>query len=194
MDLLDAGSCGWCLRWPATASGAVHRQGDERHVCCGLVSARGPGDGGEVLKGSRRRRWSTTGFIVPVVDCSAPDLSCGCCWFGRIGSNSQGRLSRWVRNAPVKPRLNSASGGPAHAVSPVEAVGGHAEVMNETAYAYGSAAVCLLFDRQAYGGDVSCGVPALAADGELIFTLVGSCRHAQIVSGMCYYPRVLVVL
>ena len=32
MGLLNAGSCGWCLRWPSAASGAVHRQvGDERH-------------------------------------------------------------------------------------------------------------------------------------------------------------------
>ena len=26
MGLLNAGSCGWCLRWPAMASRAVHRQ------------------------------------------------------------------------------------------------------------------------------------------------------------------------
>ena len=53
MGLLDAGSSGWCLRWSATASMTVHRQvGDERHGRCALVSARGPGDGGEVLTGS----------------------------------------------------------------------------------------------------------------------------------------------
>ena len=26
MGLLNAGSVGWCLRWPSTDSGAVHRQ------------------------------------------------------------------------------------------------------------------------------------------------------------------------
>ena len=53
MGLLNAGSGGWCLRWPAMVSRAVHRQvGDERHGRCALVSTRGPGDGGEVLKGS----------------------------------------------------------------------------------------------------------------------------------------------
>ena len=50
MDLLDAGGSGWCLRWSATASWVVY---DGQHGRCALVSARGPGDGGEVLKGSR---------------------------------------------------------------------------------------------------------------------------------------------
>ena len=50
MGLLDAGGSGWCLRWSATASWVVY---DGQHGRCALVSARGPGDGGEVLKGSR---------------------------------------------------------------------------------------------------------------------------------------------
>ena len=50
MGLLDAGGSGWCLRWSATASRVVY---DGQHGRCSLVSARGPGDGGEVLKGSR---------------------------------------------------------------------------------------------------------------------------------------------
>ena len=50
MGLLDAGGSGWCLRWSATASWVVY---DGQHGRCSLVSARGPGDGGEVLKGSR---------------------------------------------------------------------------------------------------------------------------------------------
>ena len=50
MGLLDAGGSGWCLRWSATASRVVY---DGQHGRCALVSARGPGDGGEVLKGSR---------------------------------------------------------------------------------------------------------------------------------------------
>ena len=50
MGLLDAGSGGWCLRWSATASWVVY---DGQHGRYSRVSARGPGDGGEVLKGSR---------------------------------------------------------------------------------------------------------------------------------------------
>ena len=50
MGLLDAGGSGWCLRWSATASWVVY---DGQHGRCSRVSARGSGDGGEVLKGSR---------------------------------------------------------------------------------------------------------------------------------------------
>ena len=50
MGLLDAGGSGWCLRWSATASRVVY---DGQHGRYSLVSARGSGDGGEVLKGSR---------------------------------------------------------------------------------------------------------------------------------------------
>ena len=56
MGVLNAGSGGCCLRWSAMASTAVHRQvGDERHGCCALVSARGLGDVGEILIGSRQK-------------------------------------------------------------------------------------------------------------------------------------------
>ena len=49
MGLLNAGSSGWCLRWSATASWVVY---DSQHGRYSRVSARGSGDGGEVLKGS----------------------------------------------------------------------------------------------------------------------------------------------
>ena len=65
MGLLDAVGSGWCLRWSATASMAVHRQvGDERHGRCALVSARCFGDGGEVLKVSPQRKM-TAPLVVP---------------------------------------------------------------------------------------------------------------------------------
>ena len=52
MGVLNAGSCGWCLRWSSTASRAVHRQvGYELHGRCALVSACGPGDVGGLLTG-----------------------------------------------------------------------------------------------------------------------------------------------
>ena len=50
MGLLNAGISGWCLRWSATASWVVY---DGQHGRYSRVSARGSGDGGEVLKGSR---------------------------------------------------------------------------------------------------------------------------------------------
>ena len=84
MGLLNAGSCGWCLRWPATVSRAVHGQVvDERHRRCALVSTRGPGDGAEFLTACRQKagrsvgRWRPAapsvgdGFIVPSADASA---------------------------------------------------------------------------------------------------------------------------
>ena len=53
MGLLTAGSGGCCLRWPATVSGALHREvGYERHGRCALVSVRCPRDVGEVLRSS----------------------------------------------------------------------------------------------------------------------------------------------
>ena len=62
MGLLNAGSCGWCLRWPATVSRAVHGQVvDERHRRCALVSTRGPGDGAEFLTACRQKAGPSVG-------------------------------------------------------------------------------------------------------------------------------------
>ena len=68
MGLLNAGSCGWCLRWPATVSRAVHGQVvDERHRRCALVSTRGPGDGAEFLTACRQKAGRSVGRWRPGV-------------------------------------------------------------------------------------------------------------------------------
>ena len=86
MGLLDAGSCGCCLRWPARASGTVHRQvGHKRHGRCALASARCPRDGNQLVTDSHqnagrpvgRRRPASQNVLVssgngPWASCKAP--------------------------------------------------------------------------------------------------------------------------